>query len=313
MTTEDSSDTSPFFSIIIPTYNRPEPLAVCLESLSRLHYPRDRFEVIVVDDGGETDLEYVISQVSETIRISLIRQSNAGPGTARNTGAAQAQGDMLVFTDDDCAPASDWLDRMAAYFNRAPGAVIGGRTVNTLTGNPFSTVSELVISYLYTHFNADPDQATFFTTNNACFPKAPFHELKGFDTVTFPRVAEDRDICDRWHRAGFDMVYAPDVVVHHAHPLTGPAFWKQHFKHGRGTFRYRRESARRSQHQIRVEALPFYRDLIRYPYLTGQEAYRPWRSQDEFEQSKSFLSLLMIISQMANTLGFFYEMLQKEE
>ncbi len=163
-----ATKSGPFFSIIIPTYNRPTQLAVCLETITRLQYSRDRFEVIVVDDGGKADLEDIVALVRDTIRISLIKQTNAGPGTARNTGAAQAQGDILAFTDDDCTPAPDWLNRIAVYATRAPGSVIGGRTVNTLTGNPFSTVSELVISYLYTHYNANPDQATFITTNNAC-------------------------------------------------------------------------------------------------------------------------------------------------
>lgn len=311
MTVEPGQAPNPFFSIIIPTYNRPGPLASCLEALARLDYPKDRFEVIVVDDGGTADLEQVTTAMQDRIAISLIRQENAGPGTARNTGAGQAKGDMLAFTDDDCAPAPDWLRRIAGAAVEHPGAAVGGRTVNTLTGNPFSTVSELVISYLYTHFNATPAQASFFTTNNACFSKAQFDALNGFDTVTFPRVAEDRDLCDRWHRADFGMVYAPDAVVHHAHPLTGLAFWKQHFKHGRGTFRYRRESARRSQQQIRVEALKFYRDLIRYPYLMMREAYAPWRSQDGFEQRRIFLAVLLIVSQAANTLGFVYEMTQQ--
>jgi glycosyltransferase involved in cell wall biosynthesis len=47
----------PLFSVIIPTYNRPERLSVCLESLARLNYPPDRYEVVVVDDGSEISPE----------------------------------------------------------------------------------------------------------------------------------------------------------------------------------------------------------------------------------------------------------------
>lgn len=94
----------PFFSIIIPTYNRPERLATCIQSLAHLDYSRDRFEVIVVDDGSPMPLEPVVAPFQNKFDVTLIKQPNAGPATARNTGAARASGQFLVFTDDDCMP-----------------------------------------------------------------------------------------------------------------------------------------------------------------------------------------------------------------
>ena len=81
---------TPFISIIIPTYNRPKQLATCLESLTKLDYPRDSFEVIVVDDGSKTQLESVVNPFSGELDITLIRQINKGAASARNTGAKQA-------------------------------------------------------------------------------------------------------------------------------------------------------------------------------------------------------------------------------
>src|SRR5688572_17617375 len=106
----------PIFSIIIPTRNRSGHLAACLKSLARLDYPCDRFEVIVVDDGSETPVDGVVAAIRERIDVSLATQAHAGPATARNRGAAGAKGEFLAFTDDDCAPASDWLQRLAARF-----------------------------------------------------------------------------------------------------------------------------------------------------------------------------------------------------
>src|SRR5689334_3533804 len=108
------SDTAlPTFSIVIPTYNRPRQLAKCLESLCRLTYPRDRFDVIVVDDGSPTPLAPVVEVFQSQLRIVVHRQSNGGPAAARNTGAARATGENLAFTDDDCAPESGWLHQFA--------------------------------------------------------------------------------------------------------------------------------------------------------------------------------------------------------
>lgn len=100
---------SRFFSIVIPTYNRPERLAKCLGAIAKLDYPRDRFEVIVVDDGSDTPLDLIVRPFQEQLSLTLIRQPNGGPAKARNTGVANAKGQFLTFTDDDCTPDSNWL------------------------------------------------------------------------------------------------------------------------------------------------------------------------------------------------------------
>ena len=82
----------PFFSIVIPTYNRPTRLSACLAAMSQLDYPRDRFEVVVVDDGSPTPMDAVVQPLRSQLNISLIRQSNAGPAAARNVGAQKGKG-----------------------------------------------------------------------------------------------------------------------------------------------------------------------------------------------------------------------------
>ena len=71
------------FSIVTPTYNRPERLATCLQSIAQLDYPRDRFEVIVVDDGSKTPIEPVITPLRDRLNITLLKQLNSGPAAAR--------------------------------------------------------------------------------------------------------------------------------------------------------------------------------------------------------------------------------------
>jgi glycosyltransferase involved in cell wall biosynthesis len=74
----------PFFSIIIPTYNRPQQLAVCLQSLARQDYPH--FEVIVVDDGSQTPPFECVNNFQNQLDITLLTQYNINPAVARNTG-----------------------------------------------------------------------------------------------------------------------------------------------------------------------------------------------------------------------------------
>jgi glycosyltransferase involved in cell wall biosynthesis len=279
------------FSIIIPTYNRPLQLRDCLQSLTRLDYARELFEVILVNDGGEVPLDKVISAFCDKLDVSLVTQSHAGPAAARNTGAAQAKGKFLAFTDDDCMPQADWLSRLAARFVETPDQIIGGRTVNALRHNPYSTASQAIVDYVYAYYNTDPHHARFFASNNLAIPADRFSAIGGFDP-TF-RTSEDRDLCDRWLHHGNQMIYAPEIIVYHAHPLTLRTFWRQHFNYGRGAFRFHRMCVQRGS-QAATPEHQFYLNLLWYPVLKKYGHRLP----------------TLLIWQVANTAGFFYESIQ---
>src|SRR5690242_9960611 len=129
----------PFFSIIVPTYERPEQVAACLKALARLKYPRERFEVIIVDDGSQTAPNAAVEFLQGRLHVTLLLQAHAGPAAARNAGAMRARGKYLAFTDDDCLPAPDWLQALTACFDRAPDHLVGGRIINAFPENPYST------------------------------------------------------------------------------------------------------------------------------------------------------------------------------
>ena len=291
--------TPPFFSIIIPTYNRPDQLTACLQALTLLDYPPTRFEVIIVDDGSPVSLEPVVNELAENINIKLIRQTNAGPATARNFGATQARGELLVFTDDDCLPATDWLRAFAQQVIAHPNSLIGGHTINALPNTRFSTASQTLVSYLYDYYGANNKESSFFTSNNLAVLRTEFQALGGFDT-NFPLAAgEDRDFCIRWSEAGKQMVYAPRALVYHTHAMTLRSFWRQHFNYGRGAFNFHRQRAHRNREPIRIESIGFYLNLLLYPF-----------SKMNATQASSITGLLFL-SQVANAAGFFRERIRQ--
>ena len=99
------SEGLPHFSVVVPTYERPARLAACLRSLARLGYPRERFEVLIVDDASARPPLEAIEQFRDALDLKLLEQTkNAGPAAARNLGARHASGEFLAFTDDDCEP-----------------------------------------------------------------------------------------------------------------------------------------------------------------------------------------------------------------
>jgi len=283
------------FSIIIPTHDRPRELAVCLAALASLAYPRSHFEVIVIDDGSRTSVEPVTSAFRNRLDLTLLTQPNAGPAAARNNGAARARGRFLAFTDDDCAPAPDWLLKLAERFEVTPDLLIGGRTINALTDNVYSTASQTIISYLYEYYDADGDNAHFLASNNIAVPTARFRTLDGFDEG-YPRAAaEDRDLCVRWRHRGYGMIYAPEAIVYHRHLLGFVTFWRQHFGYGRGAYQFHRRRSLHHGESLRLEPLSFYFGLIRYPFLKDISC---WPILE---------AILLVLSQVGNACGFLYE------
>ena len=237
---------NPQVSVIIPTHNRPGPLAAFLQALSEQDFPSDRFEVVVVDDGSDTPLEASIAPFRTKLDIMLLSQASAGPAAARNAGAAQARGEFLAFTDDDCTPAVDWLSALEARLETAPTSAIGGPSVNALTHNPQAVVSQWILEWMYRCYNADLAQARFLASNNLALPAAGFAAVGGFDHTHFPLAAgEDRDFCERWRQHGMGLVFAPEVIVRHAPELNARDFWRQHVRRGRGAAAFYRVSQRR--------------------------------------------------------------------
>lgn len=284
----------PFFSIIVPTFNRPTQLVTCLQSLACLDYPRERFEVIVVDDGSQTLLKTLVASFSNRLDIVLTPQHHGGPAKARNMGAKKAKGEFLAFTDDDCTPTTNWLKALAVRFRGNPNVMIGGKTLNACPNNLYSLATHLLIDYLYQCHNPYPGDAHFFTTNNLAMPADLFRSTNGFDT-TFPLAAgEDRDFCDRWLHSGKRMIYAPEVVVYHAHILNFRTFWRKHLTYGRGAFRYHQARAQRGSGPFRPD-IRFYMRLILNPFKQKQRK-RALR-----------ITMLLMISQAGNALGFFWE------
>jgi GT2 family glycosyltransferase len=237
----------PSFSIVIPTYRRPERLASCLRALAELDYPRDRFEVIVVDD--------------------------------------------------DCMPEAGWLRALAARAGPEADQVLGGRTVNALADNSYSSATQLLLDYLY-EWHAEHGGAAFFASNNLAVPTALFRAHGGFD-VRFPLAAgEDREFCHRWARAGGRLVYAPDAVVRHGHHLTLASFWRQHVNYGRGALRFHRLRARLDGGRGAGTPLSFYLRLVAYPM--GRARGGRWLT----------LTALLSLAQIATAAGYWRERLR---
>ncbi len=283
------------FSIIIPTFRRPVQLRLCLEAIDRLDFDPRRFEVIVVDDGSPERVDSIVAEWAGRIDARAFSRAHGGPAAARNAGARAARGRYLAFTDDDCAPAPDWLGALERRLAETAPIAVGGRTINALPRNPYSTASQSLVDYLNGYYNRKPRRARFLLSNNLGVPRDAFHALGGFDSGFRRPGAEDRDFCDRWLHRGFAATYAPEVVVRHTHPLDLATFWRQHFNYGRGACRFHQARSIRLGTAIRIEPPAFYLNLVRHPLAGRRQA------------PAALLVALMAVSQIANGVGFLWQ------
>ena len=283
----------PFFSVIIPTYSRPAELPGCLEALARQQFPTDSFEVIVADDGSPSPPDATVQKFQNRLAVRLVTAGHGGPAAARNHGAQQAAGRFFAFTDDDCRPASEWLPALAARFASLPHHIIGGRTINALAQNPYAATSQLIVDVAYRHFNGTgPGGAQFLAANNLALAADRFGAIGGFDTRF--TTSEDRELCDRWLRNGHPITYAPEAIVFHAHPLNLRRLWWQHFGYGRGAWRFHRLRERYGHPRFQPD-WKFYRQLAMAPFAQERRLRTP------------AIAALMVVTQVANCAGFFYE------
>ena len=290
--------TPPLVSIVIPTYARPERLRECLAALARQTMPADTFEIVVVDDGSRQPVvpSEAKSLVGPTIRV--IRQQNTGPSAARNRGVAEARGELIALTDDDCLPTPTWLESLVTAHRHCPDALVGGITFNGLTDDLFASTSQMIIDLVYEHFNADEASAYFLTSNNILCSRAAYSELGGFDTSFFRAGAEDRDFCDRWRASGRPLRLAATATIEHRHTQNLRHFLGLHYRYGRGAYVYQTKRRRRGSGNM-AQDMNFHISLLRRLPMHLQKHRGLFR--------KVQFTTAILLWQVANAAGFLHE------
>jgi glycosyltransferase involved in cell wall biosynthesis len=234
---------SPYFSVVIPTYNRLDMLLRVLDALDAQIDAPD-VEVIVVNDGSKDDTERVVSQRKG---ITFRTQPNSGPGRARNYGVSLAKGKFVVFIGDDTVPEPRFLSEHA----RVHRASNDDRLVACLgyTGWPRTERVTAFMDYindyglqfgykLIKHGEVVP--FNFFYTSNISIDRELL-VAQPFDT-TFPSAAwEDIELAYRLEAQGLKIHYNERAVTRHYHQMNVDSFARRQYTVGKsGAIFYRK-------------------------------------------------------------------------
>ncbi len=215
-----------WISIVIPAYNAEETIEECMIALADQTIPRAEYEIIVVDDGSADQT----GEVARSHGAVVLRQANSGPAVARNRGIAAARGEIVLFTDADCAPAPDWIEQMVDPLSDP--RIVGVKGVyRTRQQNLVARFIQFEYQDRYDH-TARSDYVDFIDTYAAGYRRAVLVGSGGFDT-SFPLAStEDQELSFRLAEAGYKMVFNPRAVVYHRHPESWSRYARRKYKIG---------------------------------------------------------------------------------
>ncbi len=217
-------------SILIPVRNRPQNIKECLGSLMQLNFPKDKLEIIVVDDASTDNTPDVVSQFPVHL-ISL--KNNMQAPFCRNLAARNSKGDILAFIDSDCLADRQWLLELIPAFKDSSLGAIGG-LVDSFYSDSGLERYEKVKSSLYKGTwpkrSTETDPFFYVPSCNLLVRRGVFLRLDGFNETLV--VGEDVDFCWRLQKQGFHIEYRPVGKVYHKHRNRIPSFFKRRFDYG---------------------------------------------------------------------------------
>lgn len=204
-------------SVIIPAYNEQSYITACLDTI--FNQTLKPTEVIVIDDGST---DKTVQMVQSFPQVTLLRQSHLGTAKARNLGAFQAKGDILVFVDADMTFDNNFLLQLVAPIVESQGYVKGTWTKEELVGNWHKLWSRMWnLNQGLAAGRRIPADAPDKGTDFRAIVKDEFERVGGFDDIGYT------DVYSLWRKLGYRPQNAPRAVCYHNNPQTLMEVWQQ--------------------------------------------------------------------------------------
>ena len=207
----------PFISIIVPAYNEGRMIKRRIENLLSQDYPKDQFEIVVVDSGStDTTLEIArgLEKINANVRV-LEEGERKGKASAINLGKSYAKGEIILLTDANTFFDVNVLREIAPYFKNPEVGAVGGRFV-------LSNVESKLVRASSFYWELESLMRRGETTlDSACLFHGEVNAWRKDDVeADISSVAEDLDMAIKIHRQGYKIVYEPDAIAYEAGPTT---------------------------------------------------------------------------------------------
>lgn len=220
----------PYFSIIVPVYNRVDEVRDLLDSLSQ--QTSMDFEVVIVEDGSSVRCDGVVKEYSEKISIQYFYKENEGRSIARNYGLERANGEYFLFFDSDCVIPPEYIATLKSALDANYTDCFGGPD----SAHSSFTDTQKAINYSMTSFlttggiRGGKVQLEKFVprTFNMGYSRKVWEKVGGFREM----FSEDIDMSTRIRQAGFSISLIRDAYVYHKRRTNLKAFCRQIYVFG---------------------------------------------------------------------------------
>ncbi len=190
-------------SIIIP-FTRSDLIEAVLARLLQQNYPTELTEIIAVGEQSDTlTWRWAVTAIKTPTRLY--------PGAARNIGAQVATGEYLLFLDDDCEPAFDWIEQNVRELQSAEVGAVGGQ----IAGKSRAFFAQCVDFSSFAFCQINKRMEIQICSASMGVKRQAFMEAQGFNETL--RTCEDIDFCYRLMKLGYKTIYQPSIKVLHNH------------------------------------------------------------------------------------------------
>ncbi len=213
-------------SVVIPAYNCEKTISQTLQGALNQDY-QGAVEIVVVDDGS-TDRTAAMVKAHKSIR--YVYQKNAGPAAARNRGFYESKGEIVFFTDADCAPENNWMSKALSHFDDSSVGVVSGSYGIANENNILARAIHKEI--IFRHKCHMPVFPKSFGSYNFCIRRDAFEKAKGFNESYPFASGEDNDLSYKILKLGYKIYFEKDCRVKHYHPESWSKYLCEQGRHG---------------------------------------------------------------------------------
>ncbi len=242
----------PRISIVIPAYNCADTVSYAIEACLNQDYPKDRTEIIIVDDDSTDDTRETVKNYPVKY---IYHQKRRGPAAARNTGWKDSSGEGICFTDADCAPRRDWVSMLSRNFGDESIAAIAGSYDVKSCEHLLDKLVHYEIKYRHGMMR---DYPISFGTYNVLIKRSVLEKLGGFDSAYSMASGEDTDISYRMAKSGYRIYFEKDALVGHNNILKFATYMKTQFRHGF----WRMKLYRKNINMIKKDEYGYWKDFL---------------------------------------------------
>lgn len=220
----------PSVSVIVPVLNASSYIEDCIISLISQDFPKDQYEIIIVDNGSKDDTIDILSEYREYV--TILSENKKGSYAARNKGISVSKGEIIAFTDADCIADRNWLKgSYTGFVSKDIGCVVGN--VKSYPGKSLIEIYSKNKGILSQKVGLDSKFLPYGQTANVAFRKDVFEKIGNFDNGLLS--GGDADISWRMQiMTKYKLIYNDNSIIEHRHRTSFKGLFWQQFRYGFG-------------------------------------------------------------------------------